>query len=290
MRILRMLGALAALTGILTGATATAQERQSQPPAPVRVEAPAVIVDDQNARETRQRLHEVLNQYPPSVAQVLRLDPSLLTRTDYLAPYPKLAAFLSQHPEVAHNPGFFLGELRFDPAETDKARAMNLLHDVLGGVAALIVFGTMVSLVAWGIRSLIDYVQWRHVTKIQTDAHTKLVDRLTANDDLLAYMQSPAGQRYLSWSPASFELAPRAVGAPVSRILWSVQAGVVLAVGGIGLWIAKSSVIEEVAQGLQVIAVLAVALGVGFVLSGIVAYILSARLKLFDPQPRSSHA
>ena len=37
--------------------------------------------------------------------------------------------------------------------------------------------------------------------KIQTDAHTKIVDRLASNEDLLAYMQSPAGQRFLTSSP-----------------------------------------------------------------------------------------
>ena len=37
--------------------------------------------------------------------EVLQLDPTLLWRADYLATYPGLAAFLEQHPEVAHNPG-----------------------------------------------------------------------------------------------------------------------------------------------------------------------------------------
>jgi hypothetical protein len=287
-----MTGAAAAQTrrfDVARGGVGAVEGRQAQAPTPTRAEAPPAIVDDQNARDTRERLRQMLEQYPPSLAQVLRLDPSLLTRTDYLAPYPKLAAFLAQHPEVAHNPSFFLGEFRFGEPPTDRARAFNMLETVLGGVAGLIVFGTLVSLLAWLIRSVIEYRQWRHLTHIQTDAHTKLFDRLTSHDDLLAYMQSPAGQRYLSSSPA-VDVAPRAIGAPISRILWSVQAGVILAVGGVGLWIAKGSVMEEVAQGLQVIAVLAVALGVGFVLSGIVAYGLSSRLGLFDHLPRSSHA
>jgi heme/copper-type cytochrome/quinol oxidase subunit 3 len=82
----------------------------------------------------------------------------------------------------------------------------------------------------------------------------------------------------------------RAVGAPVNRILWSVQAGVVLAAGGLGLWFAKASVIEEAAQALNVVAVLAVALGVGFVASALVAYALSRQLGLLESEPRSTHA
>src|SRR3954470_2154462 len=65
-------------------------------------------VDEQNASETRERMRQILEQYPPSVRQVLRCDPSLLGKQDYMATYPTLAAYIAQHPEVAHNPAFFM--------------------------------------------------------------------------------------------------------------------------------------------------------------------------------------
>src|SRR6476660_2392454 len=65
--------------------------------------------DEQNANETRDRVGRILDQYPPSLRQVLRCDPSLLAKPDYLATYPALAAYLAQHPEVTHNPTFFIG-------------------------------------------------------------------------------------------------------------------------------------------------------------------------------------
>ena len=67
-----------------------------------------------DARETRERLSEVLEQHPPSVREVLRIDPTLLYNENYLTTYPALAAFLQQHPEVGHNPSFFIGERRFN--------------------------------------------------------------------------------------------------------------------------------------------------------------------------------
>src|SRR6267378_2598403 len=91
---------------LTSAAAAAAQPRAAGPRPSEAVQAP---VDEQSAREARDRLHQILDQYPPSVAQVLRLDPSLLTRPDYLAPYPTLATYLAQHPEVAHNPVFFPG-------------------------------------------------------------------------------------------------------------------------------------------------------------------------------------
>jgi len=118
------------------------------------------------------------------------------------------------------------------------------------------------------------------------DAHTKIVDRLSSNEDLLTYMQSPTGQQFLTASlgvPAA-AAAPLAVGAPFNRILWSVQVGIVVAAAGLGLWLAKNGVIEEVAQPLQVISILAIALGLGFVASAFASYALSRQLGLVQPQ------
>ena len=86
----------------------------------------------------------------------------------------------------------------------------------------------------------------------------------------------------------AIDASPRAVSAPLNRILWSVQAGVVLTASGIGLWFAKQSVIEEAAQPLYVIAILAIALGVGFVVSALLSYGLSRQLGLLNTD--SNHA
>ena len=66
------------------------------------------------AGEIRNRLRELLRQYPPAVSDVLRLSPGLLTEPSYLEPYPALAAFLADHPDIAQNPGFYFGTPRQD--------------------------------------------------------------------------------------------------------------------------------------------------------------------------------
>jgi hypothetical protein len=278
------------LTALLSGVSPAllAQPRPAPTQAPAPVQAP---VDERDARETRERLREVLNQYPPSVAQVLRLDPSLLSKPDYMASYPTLGTFVAQHPQVVHNPAFFIGDPRFEVQETGRGAALRVVENVFSGAMFLIGVVSFFTLVGWLGRALIDYRTWQRASKIQADAHAKLVDRLTSNEDLLAYLQSPAGQRAtMSATRPGLDIAMRAVGAPVNRILWSVQAGVVLAAGGLGLWFAKASVIEEAAQALNVVAVLAVALGVGFVASALVAYGLSRQLGLLESEPRSTHA
>jgi hypothetical protein len=251
-----------------------------------RVTPPAENVE--NARDTRERLRELLDEYPPTVAQVLRLDPALLARPDYLSTYPKLATFFAQHPEVAHNPVFFLGDSGYREVYS-RLSVPGLMQSVLAGIAGLIIFSTVVGLIVWILRSLINYRSWLRVTKIQTDAHTKIFDRLGSNEELMAYIQSPAGQRFLTSASLTVDVLPRSVGAPVGRILWSMQAGVVVTLAGAGLWVAKASVAEEVAQLLHVVAVLAVAIGLGFVVSAALAYALSHRLGLLDPAARASH-
>jgi hypothetical protein len=280
--------ALTLLVGV--SAPAIVLAAQARPAPGAQAESPAAAAaPEENARDTRERLRVLLDEYPPSVGQVLRLDPSLLHRPDYLATYPKLAAFFAQHPEVVHNPAFFLGDTGYLIADR-RSGVLNVVKGVLAGMAGLIVFSTVVGLVVWVIRSVINYRSWLRATKIQTDAHTKIFDRLSSNEELLAYVQSPAGQRFLTSTSMTVDVLPRSIGAPVARILWSMQAGVVVALAGVGLWVAKGSVVEEVAQLLHVIAVLAMAIGVGFIVSAVLAYALSHRLGLFDPSARTSHA
>jgi len=272
---------------------------EAQPrPAPARPAQPAerpaepTRVEERNANETRDRLHEILQQYPPSVGQVLRLDPSLIDRPEYMSSYPTLAAFLAQHPEVAHNPAFFLGASNFGPQYRDtRAQVATAVQDIFIGMEVMlgVMFG--IGALAWLIRSGIDYRRWLRAVKIQTDAHTKIVDRLQSNEDLLTYMNSQAGQRFLNASPVASApvdqpqfTAP--IAAPVNRILWSVQVGVVLAVAGAGMWVAKNGIFDEAAQAMQVFSILVMSLGFGFVLSALASYGLSRQLGLVGP----SHA
>jgi hypothetical protein len=265
---------------------AAGQARPAAARAPEGAPAP-VVVDEQTARDTRERLREILGQYPPSVGQVLRLDPSLLTKSDYLTPYPTLAAYLAQHPEVAHNPVFFLdGPYGGQQYLDNRSHAMNAIENVFTGLEVLLGIMTAIIAFAWITRSAIEHRRWLRAAKIQTDAHNKIVDRLSSNEDLLAYMQSTTGQRFLTASlggPAFADTAPHLVGAPFNRILWSVQAGIVLAAGGFGLWFAKNGVIDEVAQPLQVISILAIALGIGFIASAFASYAMSRQLGLVQP-------
>ena len=54
----------------------------------------------------------------------------------------------------------------------------------------------------------------------QAEVHTKFLDRFSSNEDLLAYIQTPVGRRFLESGPAPVADDVRPVGAPFSRILF----------------------------------------------------------------------
>jgi hypothetical protein len=222
---------------------------------------------------------------------VLALDPGLLGNPSYLAPYPSLVGFLNAHPEIARNPSFYMGEGILPRSRQDPAsQVLDLWRDVLGGLSVFAGFSLAVGLLVWLIRTLVDYKRWSRLAKVQTDAHTKLLDRFTANEDLLAYIQSPAGAKFLESSPITLDAAPRSLGAPLGRILWSVQGGVVLIAGGIGLHIVGGRVADPASQSLHALGVIGIALGVGFVISAIISFVISQRLGLIEPASAAPRA
>lgn len=274
-----------------TGPWLEAQQPGAVAPAPTVQPPPAAQPmpvsrsdeDPPHAHRTRSDLARLLERLPPNVRSVLRLDPPLLNDPAYLGPYPDLRAFLAAHPEVARNPGFFLGEAEFSERELDpRALATRAWERVFEMVSIMAVFVTLTIAVAWLVRTLLDYRRWLRTSRVQAEAHAKLLDRLTQNDELLTYVQSPAGSAFLASAPIAVDAGPRAANSPVSRILWSVQAGVVLAFGGLGLFWASSRVVAEMGPPLSVLGILSLTVGVGFVASAVVAHLLARRLGLVD--------
>jgi hypothetical protein len=282
---MKRLAASAALTAICLlaapgGLAAQVPDNLKAAPRPPQTTAP-VFQENANADETRQRLHELFRQYPPSVYEVLRIDPSLLTRTDYLAPYPALAAFLQQHPEVARTPSYYIGEFRYNPPRAGD-RSYELVENILAGFGFTLLGSSILGVFIWLVKTAIDHRRWLRLTRTQTEVHTKLLDRLGTNEELMAYIQSPAGRRFLESAPITLDQEPRTTNAPVSRILWSMQAGVVLGALGLGFWLVQTRTTLEVSEGFWIIGVLIAALGFGFLASAVVAYMISSRLGLMN--------
>lgn len=249
------------------------------------------ISETRDARQTRERLNELFNQHPPSVRDVLRIDPTLMSRPDYMANYPVLAAFLEQHPEIAHNPGYFIGERRYEEQNTsarlELARGVRHAFELF---ATMLIVLTITTGIVFLVKTVVEHRRWQRAMKAQNELSSKLLDRFSASEDLLAYLQSPQG-KILTDMPVLPQAAPRAMGAPLSRIFWSLQSGIVISALGAGLMFVGGSAAEEpeVAQFLSGVGVVVLMIGLGFGISAVVSYLLSQRLGLLQsPSTRYS--
>jgi hypothetical protein len=288
-------GRLVALFFLLTGliwmfaGPAHAQSTRAaaaQSQAQAQAGQPSVI--DQNAENVREQFTEILQRYSPALGQILRLDPTLMSREDYMAPYPAVVAFLEQHPEIKRNASYYLQRYGNEYSyyySDPRSRAWQNMFEMLG---VFVIVLTVVAALGWMLRTAIDYRRWGRLTKVQTEAHTKLLDRFTGNEELLAYVKSPAGAKFLESAPIMLDGAPRTMGTPINRILWSMQAGVVLAACGIGMNYVSRRVDPYSQDPVFAVSVILLSLGLGFFASAALSFVLSRRLGLISPETQSA--
>jgi hypothetical protein len=215
------------------------------------------------------------------VREVLRIDTSLLSRPDYLATYPVLAAFLEQHPEVAHNPAFFIGEPSRREASSNDPRleGFRALNNLGENFMVVLIVLTITSGIVFLLKTLAEQIRWQRAWRAQSALNNKLIDRFATSEELLAYIQSPAGKGLTEMPALPHPSVSRGIGAPLNRIFWSVQAGVVLGALGLGALVVSSR-FSEIGSVIFAQGIVILSIGIGFVASAAVSLLLSKRLGL----------
>jgi hypothetical protein len=250
----------------------------------------------QGIGKTRAEFMVLLEQYPPKLLEVLQTDHSLLSNESYLAPYSELRGFLQRHPEIIRDPDYFLGsknreselqELRERVNESYR-RQYSLVEDILDTLVPLSIFFVVIAALMWIVRSVADHRRWLRVWRAQSEVHSKLMDRMTNNEELLAYLQSPAGKRYFESAVMPVDPGPRPSNVPAGRIMWSVQVGLVLLLGGLALQLVKgdSQLSPDDVSALRILSVLGIGLGISFVAGAFTSYMISAKLGLLEQPVR----
>jgi len=247
----------------------------------------------QGVNRTKSELYLLLQKYPPRLGEVLRMDHSLLSNESYLSPYPELRTFLQQHPEVLRDPDFFVGNNSTEIAQLQArlnesyVRNNSPLEDVLDTLVPLSIFFAVVAVLMWIVRTVSDHRRWLRVWRAQAEAHSKLLDRMTTNEDMLAYLQTPAGKRFFESSAMPVEVAPARMNVPTGRILWSVQVGLLLLLGGISIQFVRMEGLQpgELAA-MNLLSVVGIGLGISFILGAAASYMISAKLGLLEEPVR----
>src|SRR5262245_43589740 len=116
---------------VVPGASAQTQKVEPRRPAPASGQ-----LTQMDAQRTREALMRILENHPPSVGRVLKLDPSLMRSESYLASYPELRDFLAQHDEIPQNAQFYLEGIRVGQNENNykpSSKKLKLLVGIPGG-------------------------------------------------------------------------------------------------------------------------------------------------------------
>jgi hypothetical protein len=273
----------AALTILLaSGAFVTELTAQQKPAPAVEAGAPDRTVTTMDADEVRRAFMSVLERHPPSVARVMKLDPSLMRNESYLQAYPHIGQFLATHPDVPRNAPYYLEHVRGINDDWQQTPQQRMTEAILAGLAGFTAFIIVISTLVWLIRTVVEHRRWNRLSKIQAEVHTKLMDRFSSNEELLTYVQTPSGRRFLESGPSPLQEMTPTMSAPLSRILWSVQLGSVLLVSGLGMLFLSGRALSEAQEFFYIGGCLASAIGTGFVVSAAAAYLLSRRLGLLE--------
>mgnify|MGYP001765326557 CR=1 FL=1 len=144
---------------------------------------------------------------------------------------------------------------------------------MIGGVSAMVA-------IAWVVRAALDHQRAKRIIGAQAELQHKLLEKFGSSKELMEFLGSGAGQRFLlSTAPAP--------GNPYARILGSIRSGILLTLLG-GAMLFLSDRIAEAAEGFSMLGAIALVLGIGFLLSSAVVYLLSRSWGLLPRGPEAA--
>jgi hypothetical protein len=230
----------------------------------------------------------------PTLAEVVARDPSLLSNAEYVnRNNPELGRFLKAHPEIAQNSDFYLfnnlhGEHE-QPSQTlerklwpemSGQRPSGVDQELINDGIPFLVFVCILGALLWLIHVLLENRRWGRIFKLQTDVHGKLIERFGTSQEVLTYMSTDAGKRFLEATPIAVGFERQApVPSPVARVLTPLQIGVVMTLLGVGLLSLRHSV-SDGGGALLVIGTVVLMPGLGFIISAGITWALARHLGL----------
>jgi hypothetical protein len=173
--------------------------------------------------------------------------------------------------------------------EVEKARSGRYpdqynLGRFMGDVGPFLVFVIILGALLWVFKVILENRRWGKVAKVQAEVHTKLLEKFGNSQDLLAYMGTEPGKRFLESQPFQLEAqSARPTPYPFGRILFSMQLGMVLLLVGLGLLFLKGHITDpEGARACLILGTLASSVAIGFLLSTAASYGLSRHFGLLE--------
>lgn len=153
---------------------------------------------------------------------------------------------------------------------------MESLGPIIGPIGILAVIG-------WWFKIVVTNIRIQKTIRVQAEIQKQLLDKFESAEDLKVYLQSDVGSRLMQ------NVTPDR-GSPYGKILGSIQSGLILSLGGLAILFIRAQTIiinSDESLALLFLGGLALALGIGFLLSATAAYWLSRSWGLVNGQPES---
>ena len=281
---------------VLLQGLASAQNRPASPSASPAAATLTPPPTERDLSATQEQLIKLL-RLSPTLTTVVEHDPSLLSNQEYVNHNnPQLGQFLESHPEVVRNPEFYLfTRTDGDGGNRDQAlqRAVwpqyveprrSPAADFLENLIPLLAFVVAMGVLIWLIRLFTENRRWNQIFKLQMDVHGKLIEKFNSNEDLLVYMGTDAGKRFLEAAPIPVNFEPeQRVSSAVARVLTPLQIGIVLSLLGLGLILLRHASLD-LNIPMLVLGTVVLMPGLGFILSSAITWMLAGKLGLM-PHP-----
>lgn len=140
----------------------------------------------------------------------------------------------------------------------------------------VLVVGSLCTLTGWIVWVVSTNVRRRQATEKLAALHSKLLDRCANSDELMRYLESDAGRRFLEYTAIESSN-------PTGRIISAIQAGFIFSLLGVAGLIVRQAIEFDGRQVLLVLGSGALAIGVGFLISALASYLLSKSWGLLRP-------
>jgi len=233
--------------------------------------------EDRGPYATRAKLRRLLERYSSELATVLALEPALLGNEQFLKGHPELYELVSKHPEIPQHPDFYLADIA--PRRSRQSAA----EEIIEALSISVVFASIALALAWLVKTIIEQKRWNRLSRQQSEVHNKILDRFGNTEELLQYIKTPAGAKFLESAPIPLH-AERPANRPlIPRGLWSIQAGIVIAAGALGLILVSFRYSGDSAADLFSLGAIGFCIGAGFILSSVISLFVSRRLHDWQP-------
>ena len=288
-RYMAVVHAVVVFLALFTAVSAAQAPRSAQPAA-----APGgPQMSEKDVAAMQDQLLQLL-RVSPTLAEVVAHDPSLLSNVEYVnRNNPQLEQFLQAHPEIAKSPDFYLFN-NLHPEHEQPAQVLErkmwpqmsqpessvIDHELISDGIPFLVFLCMLSALLWLTHVLLENRRWNRIFKLQTDVHGRLIERFGTSQEVLTYMSTDAGKRFLEATPIAVGFERQApVPSPVARVLTPLQIGIVMTLLGAGLISLRHSIADG-GVALLVLGMVVLMPGLGFIISAGITWVLARHLGL----------